>query len=499
MSHQADGRAGRIPGPPATRDRPARSSFLADLRAVLGERDFRKLFTTRLVSQAGDGVFNAGLGAYVFFSAQSFPDPGAAAVAFAVLYLPYSLVGPFAGVFIDRWSRRQILVWSALARFVFVAVAAAFVATGTFGLPLYISALLVLGVNRFFLSSLSAALPHVISSDKLVMANSVAPTSGTVVAFLGGIAGIGVHLVTGGGQIGSAVTLMAGGLCYAAAGLTATRMPRDLLGPARGQTVAATTAGIGAELAAVLRGLAAGTRHVLGRRRAAAVLMATASSRSLYGILLLMSVLLYRNYFYRDSGSNSALGHYLLIVIASAIGYGAAAVVTPLATRRLAKMTWITILLAAGGIATAALGAGFRQPGFLVIGFLLGVVAQGVAICSATTLQQEVDDDFRGRVFSLYDMLFNGAFVAGAAGSALFMPDNGHSYVMLMVVAAGYVLAAGGYWLISRQAGPAASSGPPAGSPAAATPTSAAQSSSSAVARSRPSGPCSSRSSRRWA
>jgi MFS family permease len=478
MSHQADGRAGRIPGPPATRDRPPRSSFLADLRAVLGERDFRKLFATRLVSQTGDGVFNAGLGAYVFFSAQSFPDPGAAAVAFAVLYLPYSLVGPFAGVFIDRWSRRQILVWSALARFAFVLVAAAFVATGTFGLPLYIGALLVLGVNRFFLSSLSAALPHVISSDKLVMANSVAPTSGTVVSFLGGIAGIGVHLVTGGGQAGSAATLLAGGLCYAAAGLVATRMPRDLLGPAREQIVAATAAGIGAELAVVVRGLAAGTRHVLGRRRATAVLMATASSRFLYGILLLMSVLLYRNYFYRESGSNSALGHYLLIVIASAIGYGAAAVLTPLATRRLAKPTWITILLAAGGIAVAALGTGFRQPGFLLIGFLLGVVAQGVAICSATTLQQEVDDDFRGRVFSLYDMLFNGAFVAGAAGSALFMPANGHSYVILLVVAVGYVLAAGGYWLISRQpgGGPVASSG---GSPAAATPTSAAQPSSS--------------------
>ena len=34
----------------------------------------------------------------------------AAVDAFAVLYLPYSLIGPFAGVFIDRWSRRQIIV-----------------------------------------------------------------------------------------------------------------------------------------------------------------------------------------------------------------------------------------------------------------------------------------------------------------------------------------------------------------------------------------------------
>src|SRR5580693_4446907 len=193
MSHQADGRAGRMPAPPVPGGRPSRSSFVGDLRAVLGERDFRKLFAARLVSQTGDGVFNAGLAAYVFFSAQSFPDPGAAAVAFAVLYLPYSLVGPFAGVFIDRWSRRQILVWSALTRFAFVAVTAAFVATGTFGLPLYIGALLVLGVNRFFLSSLSAALPHVVADDKLVMANAVSPTLGGLMASVGGVVALGLN------------------------------------------------------------------------------------------------------------------------------------------------------------------------------------------------------------------------------------------------------------------------------------------------------------------
>jgi MFS family permease len=457
--------------PAASTQGVTRSTFVADLRAVLGERDFRRLFATRLVSQAGDGVFNAGLGAYVFFNAQSFPDPGAAAVAFAVLYLPYSFVGPFAGVLIDRWSRRQILVWSALSRFAFVAVAAAFVATGTLGLPLYIASLLVLGVNRFFLSALSAALPHVVSSDKLVMANSVAPTSGTVIAFIGGIGGVVVHLITGGGHLGSAVTLMVAGLCYAAAGLVATRMPRDLLGPDRETLAAAAAAGVGTDLASVLRGLAAGARHVLSRRRALAALAATGGHRFLYGILLLMSLLLYRNYFYKTSGSNTALGHYLLIVVASAIGYGAAAVITPVATRRLSKRAWITVLLAAGGIATAVLGVGFWQPGFLVIGFLLGVTAQGVAICATTVLQQEVDDDFRGRVFSLYDMLFNGAFVAGAAISAGFMPKTGHSYAMLILVAAGYLVAAAAYWLISRQ--PAAPSGP-AGSPA-----SAAQSASS--------------------
>ena len=168
-----------------------RSSFVSDLRQVLGEHNFRRLFATRLVSPGGDGIFTAGLGSYVFFNSTTFPDPGAAGAAiFTVVYLPYSLIGPFAGVFIDRWSRRQILFVSALIRSVLVVATAALMAVGTRGVALYIAVLLVLGVNRFFLSALSAALPHVVARDKLVMANSVSPRPRDgIMAAIGGILG----------------------------------------------------------------------------------------------------------------------------------------------------------------------------------------------------------------------------------------------------------------------------------------------------------------------
>lgn len=425
-------------------------SFLAELQSVLQERSFRRLFATRLISQAGDGAFTAGVGAYVFFNKTTFPNPGAAAAAFAVLYLPYSLIGPFAGVFIDRWSRRQILVRSAFIRAIFVVVTASLVASGGLGLPLYISVLAVLGVNRFFLSSLSAALPHVVAEDKLVMANAVSPTLGTVVTFMGGLAGLGVHFATGGGRGGSAVTLLAAGACYLlAAGVGAT-MRRDLLGPPP-LTGGVARAGLLSELSMVAGSLISGARHVWRRRPVAAALTATCCHRLLYGILLLMSILLYRNYFYPTS-ANKSLAEFTLVIIASAVGYGAAAIITPIATRRLAKPTWIAVLLAAGGIVTGLLGSTFSQIPFVVIGFGLGVVAQGVAICATTIIQEMMEDSYRGRVFSLYDMLFNVPFVIGAAGSALLMPLDGRSYPLIAFVAAGYLVAAGGYLLLGRQA-----------------------------------------------
>jgi len=446
------------------RGRRSSSSFLTDLRIVLRERDFRRLFATRLISQTGDGVFTAGLGSYVFFNSTTFPDPASAAAAFAVLYLPYSLIGPFAGVFIDRWSRRQILVWSALLRAVFVALTAGLVASGQLGVPLYIGVLLVLGVNRFFLSSLSAALPHVVAGDKLVMANSVSPTAGGIMASIGGIAGLGVHVLTGGGQGGSAVTLLAGGLCYVLASLVARTMARDLLGPVRGPGEA-RPGRLLSELATVLAGLVAGARYIVRRRGPAAALGATGGNRFLYGILFLMSILLYRNYFYRSASANTALSHFTVLVIVSAVGYACAALITPQVTKRITKPAWITLLLASAAVVAGPLGQTFSQAAFLVIGFWLNLAGQGVAICATTILQEQVDDRYRGRVFAFYDMTFNITFVAGAALSAVFMPASGHSPVIVGLVAVGFAAAAAGYWVSSRE-GPGADGELP--SPAAA-------------------------------
>jgi MFS family permease len=440
-------------GAEAERER-RRSSFWADLKSVLAIPDFRKLFAARLVSQAGDGVFNAGFAAYAFFSAQSFPDPAAAVYAFTVLYVPYSLIGPFAGVFIDRWSRRQIIVYGALIRAAMVAVAGFVVLSGQTGVPLYVSALAVLGVNRFFLSAVSAGTPRIVRGDELVMANAVAPTSGTIVGFVGGVVGLGVHLVTGGGLAGSAATLWFAGLCYAAAALLGTRLAKDLLGPGTGERPEAGHRSLARDLRDVAAGLAAGLRHLNQKRRAAYALGAVAVHRALYGTLLVEALLLYRNYFYQGGNGNKALGHATLLVITSAVGFGLAAVITPEGVKRVTKDQWITVWLAAGGIATLVLGPAFNQIAYLAVGFLLGLSAQCVKICVDTTVQQVVDDAYMGRVFSIYDMLYNVAYVLGPAIAIPFLPSSGKSYLVVLAIGALYIAASIVYQALTRTAEP---------------------------------------------
>jgi MFS family permease len=459
--------------PVSRRPRPWRwigaSAFVSDLRTVLAERNFRRLFATRLISQTGDGIVTAGIGTYVFFNQSTFTTPAAAAVAFTVLYLPYSLIGPFAGVFIDRWSRRQILVLSALLRSAFVVLTAALMASGNRSVPLYAAYLLVLGVNRFFLASLSAALPHTVPPDKLVMANSVSPTAGGVMALIGGLIAGGLNAATGDTERGAAITMLVAGACYVGASLVAATMRRDLLGPVR--EPGAPPGRLLSDLASVTRELAAGARYAATRRGPATALGATGASKFLYGILFVMSILLYRNYFY-PSSAPVAEGHFIVLASVSGIGYFCAALVVPVASRRLAKPTVITLMLVISAVVTAALGETFNQIAFLAFGFFWYLAGQGVAICATTILQEEVEDAYRGRMFAFYDVMFNVTIAAGALISVAFLPRTGRSPATIAVVAAGYAVAAAGYWLLSRQ--PAGG-----GEPGTSSPSAAAQSSSS--------------------
>ena len=201
----------------------------------------------------------------------------------------------------------------------------------------------------------------------------------------------------------------------------------------------------------MLGGLAAGAKYVTSRRRPASALAATGAIRLFYGILFLMSILLYRNYFFRAESANKALGHYAVLTALAAVGYGTAALVTPIATKRISMQAWITTLLVAAAVATGVLGAPFTQSAFLVLGFFLGLSGQGIAICATTILQEDISDDYRGRAFSFYDMTFNVLFVGGAAISAAFMPRTGRSGELIAAVAIGYGVAAAGYWALTRR------------------------------------------------
>jgi hypothetical protein len=130
--------------------------------------NFRRLLAVRLLSQGADGVYQVALATYVVFSPEKQTSAGAIASAMAVLLLPYSLIGPFAGVLLDRWRRRQVFLYGNLLRALLAALTAVLMVSHVPDWLFYVSALCVTAVNRFVLAGLSAALPRVVDDERLV-------------------------------------------------------------------------------------------------------------------------------------------------------------------------------------------------------------------------------------------------------------------------------------------------------------------------------------------
>ncbi|MYW63983.1 MFS transporter [Streptomyces sp. SID8379] len=408
-------------------------AVVRDLRALLRLRDFRRLLTLRLLSQGADGVYQVALATYVVFSPEKQTSPAAIASAMAVLLLPYSLVGPFAGVLLDRWRRRQVFLYGNLLRVLLASATAGLMLSHAPDWLFYASALCVTAVNRFVLSGLSAALPRVVDADRLVVANSLSPTAGTLAATLGGGLAFVVRLV---GSDSDAAVVLLGAFLYLCAALASLRMDVQLLGP----DPELVQPRLKAALSGTARDLLSGVRHLASRRPAARALAAMTAMRFCYGALLVMVLMLCR--YAWSSTESDGLALLGLAVGISGAGFFVAAVITPAAVGRFGANGWMAICAGIAAVLELALGLSFEPAPTLVAAFVLGLTTQGAKIATDTVVQSSVDDGFRGRVFSVYDVLFNASFVGAAAVAALMLPPDGRSVPLVILVAAVYAVVA---------------------------------------------------------
>ncbi len=395
-------------------------------QTLLGVRGFRLLLSTRLAGQFGDGLLQASLATYVLFSPERQPSAIKVAIAFSILLLPYSFIGPFAGVFIDRWPRRTILILANLIRAVLVIGLASIVAVGRDDAVLAIAVLVVLGVNRFILAALSASLPHVVSGRELVTANAIAPTAGTMASVLGGLTGVLVNDAVGGRTRGSICVLVGAIGIYVVASAIASRLAPGQLGP-DDTTTRDSVRGIAS-------GMVDGLRHLRERRPAARAIGLVMIHRVVFGIALAMTVLQARGTLHPNDPT-AALGALTLATGAAGAGAFIGAILTPGLSRRLGTVRWAALALVTGvSIGALVVSIGTLATLLLNAAFV-GFAGQAVKVCSDTIVQADIDDDRRGRVFALYDVAVNVSIVTGLTMCALVTPASGRSVAMAIVMA----------------------------------------------------------------
>lgn len=132
---------------------------------IRGNRNFRNLLAGQFISELGNWFnFIAGLGLVRLVSEAS---PTAAGIFFLARLLPFAVVSPIAGTFVDRFSRRQVMIWTDLAR-VFIALSFLLVTDADHLWIAYVGTVLLSTFGAFFDGAKNATTPNLTGREGLL-------------------------------------------------------------------------------------------------------------------------------------------------------------------------------------------------------------------------------------------------------------------------------------------------------------------------------------------
>jgi MFS family permease len=377
-------------------------------RDALRHRDFRLLLGMRLISQTADGFIQAALVASLVFSPEKQTTAAGFALASAIVVIPFSLIGPFAGVFIDRWSRRKIMVFAPLLRA--VAVGLVLLSPNSAPIGFYAGALWVTSVNRFFLSTSQAVLPRLVPTEDLLVANSVATIGGTVALLVGVFIGGLLSDPYGNFPIVAAAAVM-----WLATSFLASRLRSDL----RPHKLPESPELLRHQLRRVVFEFTDGLKHIAKTPRAIGPITSISVDQFGQGLVLVLALVVFRERFKEGVGSFSWL-----------IGAGGVGVFAGLLTiRRLAthfsRERIVAGAFVVGGLGLLGVALDVTRATVLIASFVVGMAFAWKKVPIDTMVQEAVPDGLRGRVFAVYDVAYNMSRLAAAFAAIALLPSVG--------------------------------------------------------------------------
>jgi len=384
---------------------------------ALRSRDFRRLFAIRLVSQSADGLFQAALIASVVFSPEQQSTVTGFAIATLVVSLPFSILGPFTGVFIDRWSRTRILVVAPWLRAALVWL----VLFDPEAAPVlfYAGALWVLSVNRFYLATAVAVVPRLVPTEDLLIANSISVVGGTVALLAGVFVGGWVADL-----FADTPVVLWAGVQWIAASLIASRISTPLVPHQLPE------APVRDELRRVLLEFADGARRLARTPRALGPITSITLDQMGQGIVLVLSLFVFRDRFEEGVGSFSTL-----------IGAGGIGVLVGILTvgkleERFAKERIVSLAFLVGGVVLLAVSLSISAWSVLLASFAVGLTFAWKKVPVDTLVQEAIPDGYRGRVFAVYDVAYNVSRVVAAFLAIPMLPRLGEAWSVALIGAA---------------------------------------------------------------
>ncbi|MEA2551469.1 MAG: hypothetical protein QOE25_1238, partial [Actinomycetota bacterium] len=430
----------RVAKQPVTTKLTSFGNFFNKLFSQFSNPDYATLMGVQFLAQTGQGVVQGAIAkALVFggqkgFDVQNVPSASYLLKVVLALYVPYTVISPFVGVFIDRFSRRRVVWWSNLITAVIVGGIALGVmlplGKGTTEHDTLATVGLVVGllaaqsVVRVVLAVKSAAIPDVLVGKDLLQGNALSQAGGALFQVLGiGFGGVFA------GIVGSWAGAIIGAIIFVIVAFVSLRMRHTQSGDHE------TT--FWHEASRVVKTVSDGLKEVASRPAAALGLSSFQMLRyQFWGFGLFVFGLYAKNLVQGSSADSLSLA---LSGLGGIVGGALGLVLAQKWKDRVPPIRMLMgsmFLLGAGTIAFGALVSVLGFAGMLFIGFFAFFLGK---ISADTIMQQAMPDDFRGRAFALFDIAYNLGFIVPALVLSFIWVEGSATRTRIILIGSGAV------------------------------------------------------------
>lgn len=395
---------------------------------VLKNRNFFFLWLGQIISQLGDRLDQMALIAFVYSRAPGSTIEIAKILSFTII--PVFLIGPLAGVYVDRWDRRRTMYACDFLRAALVLIIPLFLFYAKGLLSIYLIIFVVFCIGRFFVPAKLSIIPDLVKKQDLLMTNSLVNTTGMIAAILGfGISGVVVEWLgaRSGFYLDALSFLISGTLIFL---ITKSSDSAYMSLKKVGQEIVEVIK------KSVLQEIKEGLLYFLKNkdiRFAGGIIFILWSALGAVYVVLIVFV---------QKTLHSATKDLGLLIMFLGIGLFSGSLIYGRFGQRLSHYKTIFSSLVLSGIMLVCFALGiYRYPYFLSaagLTYLLGLFISPIMIATNTIIHKVSSNDMMGKVFSYFEIVMHLGFLLFMFASSLLAERFSH---VLILVVVGIVLA----------------------------------------------------------
>lgn len=399
---------------------------MAKFREVLKNRNFFLLWSGQIVSQLGDRLGQMALIAFVYLRAPGSTLQIAKILSFTII--PVFLIGPLAGVYVDRWDRRRTMYVCDFLRSLLVFTIPLFLFyTKSLG-PVYLIIFMAFSIGRFYVPAKLSIIPDLVDKKDLLIANSLINTSGMIAAILGfGISGVLVEKLgaKSGFYLDSLSFLISGALIF----LISKRFVATMNFNAEFRQVSKEIVEVISK--SVFTEIKEGVFYFIRNkdiRFTAGIIFGLWSALGAVYVVVIVFV---------QKALHSATKDLGLLVMFLGVGLFLGSLIYGRFGHRVSHYKIIFACLVASGIMLVIFALGiYYYPDFIVAAFLalcLGLIIAPIMIASNTIIHNVSDNEMLGKIFSSLEIVMHLGFLTFMFISSMLAEKFSHVLILVSV------------------------------------------------------------------